>query len=58
MIELDGDTHYNDQAERYDAARTAALKAEGVTVIRFTNSEVMQEFEAVCAQISERLVGG
>ncbi len=48
VIELDGDSHYTDQALRYDAARTEALGLLGIRVIRFTNLEVMQDFEAVC----------
>ncbi|TAK84173.1 MAG: DUF559 domain-containing protein [Betaproteobacteria bacterium] len=31
--------------------RTADLQAEGLRVIRFTNTEVMQNFDAVCEQI-------
>ncbi len=37
--------------ERYDELRTANLQAEGLRVIRFTNTEVMQNFDAVCEQI-------
>jgi very-short-patch-repair endonuclease len=48
VIEVDGDSHYTDQARRYDEARTAALEFTGVRVIRFTNPEVMQNFESVC----------
>jgi very-short-patch-repair endonuclease len=55
VIELDGDSHYTAPAERYDAARTAALEAYAIRVIRFTNAEVMEQFEAICQRISEAL---
>jgi very-short-patch-repair endonuclease len=55
VIELDGDSHFTDASERYDEARTDALAAWRIAVIRFTNSEVLQQFEAVCAKIEEAL---
>ena len=55
VMELDGDTHYTDRAQVYDRARTITLGFEGIRVMRFTNSEVMQQFEAVCAQIEKKL---
>jgi very-short-patch-repair endonuclease len=51
VIELDGDSHYNDRAQRYDESRTAALEGEGIRVLRVMNSEVMQDLEGVCAMI-------
>ena len=55
VIELDGDSHFNDRAQRYDERRTAHLGAEGIRVLRFTNTEVMQNFEGVCARILQIL---
>ena len=51
VIELDGDSHFNDSAERYDAGRTAHLCARGIAVLPFTNLEVMRQFEGVCQRI-------
>ena len=51
VIELDGDSHYEERAQRCDELRTAALQAEGIRVLRIANSEVMQNFEGVCAVI-------
>ena len=51
VIELDGDSHYADGAQRYDEQRTAALKAMGVRVLRITTTDVLQNFEGVCAGI-------
>jgi very-short-patch-repair endonuclease len=55
VIELDGDSHFNEAGERYDEARTEALAVHRIVVIRFTNTEVLQEFEAVCGKIDEAL---
>ncbi len=51
VIEIDGDSHYTEYGEAYDSERTAALKLQGVRVIRFTNADVMQSFEAVCMTV-------
>ena len=50
-IEVDGDSHYSDRAQEYDERRTTQLQAKGVKVARFTNTEVMQDFEGVCGAI-------
>jgi very-short-patch-repair endonuclease len=55
VIELDGDSHYTDGACGYDAARTSALELQGLQVIRFTNIDVLQNFEAVCAAVLRAL---
>ena len=55
IIELDGDSHFTAAAEIYDHRRSESLEAQGLRIIRFTNLEVMQQFEAVCARISEAL---
>ena len=55
VIEVDGDSHYTDKAQRYDETRTAELEALGARVMRFTNTEVMQDFENVCATINKAI---
>jgi very-short-patch-repair endonuclease len=57
VIELDGDSHFTDQGERYDRRRTAFLASDRIRVLRFTNKEVMEQFEAVCGQSDEVLKG-
>jgi very-short-patch-repair endonuclease len=51
VIELDGDSHYTDNAQRYDERRTAALELRGLGVARFTNTDVLQNFESVCGVV-------
>ncbi|MDP1634443.1 MAG: endonuclease domain-containing protein, partial [Gallionellaceae bacterium] len=44
-IEIDGDTHADSVDD--DAARTVVLNGLGVSVVRYTNQEVMQNLEGV-----------
>ncbi len=55
VIELDGDSHYTERAQRHDQVRTAALEMRGIRVMRFTNTDVLESFEAVCAAIGMAL---
>ena len=55
VIEIDGDSHFTDRGEVYDSNRTAALAALKVRVIRFTNIEVIEQFEGVCARIEQMI---
>ena len=57
VIELDGEQHYLNDAPEYDAARTAYFESLGITVLRFDNSEIKREFEAVCRTI-EGVISG
>ena len=57
VIEIDGDSHYLDKANRVkDKHRDAALAGYGYEVLRFTNTQVMREIEAVCEIIHRRIV--
>jgi very-short-patch-repair endonuclease len=52
VIEIDGDSHDPDDAKDYDDARTAVLEGYGLKVIRFSNNEILDNFENVCAIIN------
>lgn len=51
VIEIDGDSHYTNEGIEYDAQRTAVLNGYELTVIRFRNDEIKDNFEAVWKQI-------
>lgn len=55
-IEIDGDSHYTDDAEIYDQKRTAYLEALGIVVVRFTNTEVQQNLDGVITEIQSVIV--
>ena len=51
VIELDGSQHYEDEGKRADTERDEYLRSQGLTVLRYSNREVDQEFRAVCEDI-------
>ena len=51
VIEPDGASHYTDEGQAYDAERSSVLKGYGLSVLRFTNHEVLELFEGVCEHI-------
>jgi very-short-patch-repair endonuclease len=55
VIEIDGDTHYGDDAEEYDMNRTAYLQSQNLEVIRFTNPDVTQNIDGVMI-VLEKLI--
>jgi very-short-patch-repair endonuclease len=54
IIELDGGQHA-DEKKRYDDLRTRQLKALGFEVLRFWNSEMLQQTGSVIQEISRML---
>ena len=55
VIELDGDSHFTPEAQEYDRKRTEVLAGYGLTVVRFTNGQVMDSFEGVCQTVGRYL---
>jgi very-short-patch-repair endonuclease len=51
VIELDGDSHATDGGKRSDAERTRFLEARGVLVLRFWNTQVAEDPDAVLERI-------
>jgi len=47
VIEIDGDTHYEEEAKKYDRNRTAYLESHNLEVIRFTNPDVIKNIDGV-----------
>ena len=52
-IELDGSQHYALDGLQKDTQRTNYLEENGVAVLRFSNTDVMQNLRGVCQQIDE-----
>ena len=50
-VELDGSQHYMPEGQEYDFARTAYLREQGIEVIRFSNTDVIQNLYGVCQAI-------
>lgn len=54
-IELDGYDHFLANGMLYDRQRSKDLGQVGITVLRYSNTDVMNNFEAVCSDIRYRL---
>ena len=51
VIELDGSQHYEEEGGRKDIERDRYLRAQGLSVLRYSNADVSQNFEGVCDDI-------
>jgi len=47
VIEIDGESHYQENTQAYDNERTQILQTYGLKVIRFNNDEVLSNFTGV-----------
>ncbi|MBQ6335652.1 MAG: endonuclease domain-containing protein [Ruminococcus sp.] len=56
IIELDGSQHYTIEGRDADASRDTYLNGLGLTILRYTNLQIHQEFENVCNDIFRYLV--
>jgi very-short-patch-repair endonuclease len=54
-IEIDGDSHFQDGAQAYDAQREAFLKSKGTYFLRFTNQQVYNNLEDVTDAIAQTI---
>ena len=51
VIELDGTQHFDDEGKQKDFERDAYLQAQGLTVLRYANSDINKNFQSVCQDI-------
>lgn len=51
VIELDGSQHYQPDGIESDLIRDTYLTEHGLTVLRYSNSEINHSFDAVCEDI-------
>jgi very-short-patch-repair endonuclease len=55
LIEIDGESHFQESQMQYDQARTEYLEAFGYKVVRFTNDDVRYNINAVITKIIEEV---
>jgi very-short-patch-repair endonuclease len=55
VIEIDGESHFTKKGKEYDQERTERLEDYSLKIVRFTNQQVLEEFESVCEQINSFL---
>ena len=53
VIEVDGDSHGSNKAKIYDARRDEYMKKRDISILRFTNHEVMNNVEGVLNKLRE-----
>ena len=51
VIELDGSQHYEEENREKDILRDNYLNSLGLTVLRYTNLDIHNDFDAVCRDI-------
>ena len=51
VIELDGSQHYETEGQAADQSRDANLRKLGLTVLRYSNTDISRNFDAVCQDI-------
>jgi len=56
VIEIDGGQHYTEEGQRQDSKRDALLNDMGLSVLRFSNLDVLGNLDGVMAEIVRHLV--
>lgn len=55
VVEIDGPSHQSNEAREYDEQRTRFLNEFGLSVLRFSNEQVIYDTDTVLNTISEHL---
>ena len=55
VIELDGSQHWNEENKENDKKRDEYLKKTELTVLRYSNKEINENFDGVCADILKHI---
>ena len=54
-IEIDGDSHFQPGAEKYDIERQRHIESYGVHFLRFTNADIFENIDGVLDRIEEEI---
>ncbi len=55
VIEVDGGQHYSDEGKEKDHIRDNYIREAGMTVIRFSDREVLKKIDSVLEEIWKQL---
>ena len=58
VVEIDGESHTEEQQITLDAERAAYLRSLGLQVIRYTNHEILENMEGVLSDLQEKILSG
>lgn len=56
IIEIDGSYHYDNDQFQYDQIRSDRLNIYNLSIIRFDNNEILNDFNNVCISINNILI--
>ena len=54
-VEIDGDSHFDNEQRLYDIARQRYIEAKGIHFLRFTNKDITENIEGVLVHIAASL---
>ena len=55
IIEVDGESHFFEDAQAYDKIRDKFMLELGLTTIRITNTAIMQNIDGVCEYLQQHV---
>ena len=55
VIEIDGSQHYEEKGKQIDRERDLYLNTLGITVLRYSNIDIQNRFDVICADILEHI---
>ena len=55
VVEIDGSQHYEPEGIEKDQKRDAYLSRLGLTVVRYSNTDIHQHFQSVCEDVLKYL---
>ncbi|MCM1364865.1 MAG: endonuclease domain-containing protein [Faecalibacterium sp.] len=55
VVELDGAQHYTPNGKEYDKLRTEIIELHGIEVVRFSNTDINNNFYNVCSVIDNKV---
>lgn len=56
VVEIDGDSHFTNEAEAYDRIRDDYLRSLGLRVVRFTNRDIRTKLILVLDTIAQEII--
>ncbi len=54
-IEIDGESHFQEDAVKYDQERQIFIESAGIIFLRFTNNEVFEKLNSILEIITEKI---
>ena len=54
-IEVDGNSHYTQDAQKHDKERQDYIETLGIHFLRFTNTDICENIDGVCQIIWEKV---